>query len=262
MLKAASAFMPFGAGTCRAGPLRPAPRFFASAGGGGQPVKSSLAGRLLRAIVARRGAIVAHASGEWQRELGIIAETRSKTELLLTDPAALHILMCARAARKLPGAMAEAGVYRGGSARLICENKGEAPFHLFDVFETLQDGATGDAEEVRHHFGSTHGTLSEVERLLAPYPNVHFHPGLFPATTTGLEDSCFSLVHVDLDLPGPTRAALDFFHPRLVAGGILIGDDFADPEVKACFDDYFEGRADTVIETPWSQVMIVRQGGN
>jgi hypothetical protein len=223
-------------------------------------VKQSIAGKFLRAIVGLRGSIVAPLSAEWQQERTIIAETRSRTRLLLTDPAALQILTAVRAARALPGAMAEAGVFEGGSARLICQRKDDAALHLFDVFETLQGNATDGSADVQQHFGSVHGRLREVEALLAPYANVHFHPGLFPGTSEGLEDLRFSFVHLDLDLPGPSRAALEFFHPRLVPGGILIGDDYGDPDVRGCFDAFFAGRNDTVMELPWSQVMIVRQG--
>lgn len=221
-------------------------------------MRQSLAGRLLRAIVGRRGSIVAPLSRGWQRERTVIADTRTKTKLLLTDPAALQIMICVRAMRGLGGAMAEAGVFQGGSARLICEDKGDAPLHLFDVFEMLQQGEVAGGEEVRRHFGPIHGRLAQVRQLLAAYRDVHFHPGIFPETTGGLEDLRFSFVHLDLDLPGATRSALQFFHPRLAAGGILIGDDYGDPQVKACFDAFFDGRADTVIELPWSQVMIVR----
>ena len=225
-------------------------------------MRNSLAGRVLRAVAASRGSIVAPLSSGWQRERRIIAETRSRTPLLLTDPAALHILACVRAARTVPGAMAEAGVFKGGSARLICENKGEAPLHLFDIFEGLQDGDGGDgpdASEVQRHFGLVHGNRAEVERLLEPYRDVHVHSGLFPNSTAGLEDLRFSFVHLDLDLAGATRAALDYFHPRLVPGGILIGDDYDDPRLRDCFERWFDGRADRLIELPWSQVMVVRQ---
>jgi hypothetical protein len=224
-------------------------------------VKPSLAGRLLRAVVARRGSIVAPLSPGWQREREIVAETRSKTRLLLTDPAAVNLLACARAAQRLGAAFAEAGVFQGGSARLICEEKGEAPLHLFDVFETLQLSGTPGGGEVRDHFGRLHGRRDDVERLLSPYAGVHFHPGLFPETTHGLEDLRFAFVHLDLDLPSATRAALEYFHPRLVRGAILVGDDYNDPAVKACFDDWFADRPDTLIEVPWSQLVVVRQAG-
>lgn len=158
--------------------------------------------------------------------------------------------------------MAEAGVFQGGSARLICEAKGETPLHLFDVFETLQKPApsTGVEAEVRSHFGRTHGQQKQVKRLLAPYSGVRFHPGVFPATTADLEETRFAFVHLDLDLPQSTRDGLAFFQPRLLPGGILIGDDYNDADVRGVFASYFDGQSDTLIELPWGQVMVVRQG--
>jgi O-methyltransferase len=209
-------------------------------------------------VLARRGAIVASLGADWRRELTPIQETRRRTALLLSDAAALQIQLCVRAARRLDGMMAEAGVLAGGSARLICEAKGEVPLHLFDVFETLQSPGA-DAPELRRHFGQVYGARAEVERLLEPYPEVHLHAGLFPATAAGLEDARFSFVHLDMDLEHSTRAGLAFFHPRLVPGGILIGDDYDLPPVRRVFGEYFEGRPDTLIALPWGQVMIVKQ---
>jgi O-methyltransferase len=209
-------------------------------------------------MLARRGAIVASLGANWRRELAPIQETRRRTALLLDDAAALQIQLCVRAARRLDGAMAEAGVLAGGSARLICEAKGEVPLHLFDVFETLQSSGT-DAPDLRRHFGRVHGARAEVERLLEPYPQVHLHEGVFPATAAGLEEERFSFVHLDLDLPPGTRAGLEFFHPRLVPGGILIGDDYNDMALQRVFEDYFAGRPDTLIALPWGQVLIIKQ---
>ncbi|HEX3422643.1 MAG TPA: TylF/MycF/NovP-related O-methyltransferase [Sphingomicrobium sp.] len=222
-------------------------------------MKQSVVGKVLRSILARRGSIVAPLSPGWQREREFIADTRSKTRLLLTDPAALHILVCARAARSIPGVFAEAGVFKGGSARLICEEKGEAPLHLFDVFETQQISADDEGEAVRTHFGKIHGAESEVRRLLAGYPGLHFHAGVFPGTACGLEHLRFSFVHIDLDLPDAMAAALDYFHPRLVPGGILVADDYSDPGVRDRIDFWLSAEHDTIIEMPWSQLMIVRQ---
>ena len=223
-------------------------------------MRQSLAGRILRAIVARRGCIVTPLDRDWHKELEILRETKSKTELLLTDAAALQILICARAVRHLPGVYAEAGVFKGGSARLICEEKGDSALHLFDVFEMLQQEPIPRAEHVREHFGSVHGRLTEVRQLLSQYGNVHFHPGLFPETTAGLDELRFSFVHLDLDLAEPTQAALEYFHPRMIRGGILLGDDYGDPQVRRCFERWFADRQDSVIDLPWSQVMVIRQG--
>ncbi|HEX4695430.1 TylF/MycF/NovP-related O-methyltransferase [Sphingomonas sp.] len=222
-----------------------------------------LPGRLMRSLLARRGSIAAPLGPEWQADLALIRDTRKRVALLLNDAAALQIRIAVRTAARLDGAMAEAGVLMGGSARLIAEAKGDALLYLFDVFDTLQGAAPGgfsSEAEVRGHFGTTHGALAMVEALLSPYPDIRIRPGVFPSTASGLGEERFSFVHLDLDLPGATRDALDFFHPRLVAGGILIGDDYKDREVREVFTAFFAGKADTVMPLPWGQVMIVRQG--
>jgi len=228
-----------------------------------RPGWRGLPGRVLRALVASRGAIMAPLGAGWGAELPLIRATRRLVPMLLTDAAALQILIAVRATRRLDGAMAEAGVFQGGSARLICHAKGEAPLHLFDVFETLQAGDTSTASShaatVRDHFGAVHGRRSAVEALLAPYPGVHVHAGVFPETANSVADERFAFVHLDLDLPGATRDALEFFHPRMVPGGMLIGDDYADRDVREVFGTFFADRPDTVIELPWGQVMVVRQ---
>ena len=228
-----------------------------------RPRWRGLPGRMLRSLVASRGAIMAALGAGWEAELPLIRETRRLVPMLLSDAAALQILIAVRATRRLGGAMAEAGVFQGGSARLICHAKGDTALHLFDVFETLQAGgasaASGDAATVRDHFRTTHGRRSAVEALLASYPAVHVHAGVFPATAAIVADARFAFVHLDLDLPEATRAALDFFHPRLLPGAILIGDDYADREVRTVFGTFFADRPDTVIELPWGQVMVVRQ---
>jgi hypothetical protein len=196
------------------------------------------------------------------RDLKVVAETRARTPLLMQDAAALQILACVRACRRLEGAMAEAGVFAGGSARLICEAKGDRPLHLFDVFETLQSSAAvaqpgSVAREVHEHFGHVHAPRSTVERVLAGYPEVHIHVGVLPESAGVVAAESFSFVHHDVDLARSTLALLEFFRPRLLPGGIIVGDDYHTAAVRGAFTDFFRGRPDTVIELPWSQVVVV-----
>jgi O-methyltransferase len=200
---------------------------------------------------------------EARRDLAIVRETRKRAAMLVQDAAGYQIMACARAASRLNAAMAEVGVFAGGTARLVCEVKGERPLHLFDVFETLQgrtDAAreTRRASELRQRFGKLHAARAEVERLLASYPAVHFHSGVFPDSAQGLDAEIFSFVHVDVDLEPSTREALEFFHPRLLAGGILVGDDYGDGGVRRAFDDYFSGRPDTIVALPWGQAIVIK----
>ncbi|HWK88886.1 MAG TPA: class I SAM-dependent methyltransferase [Longimicrobium sp.] len=225
--------------------------------------RGSMKGRLLRRWLLRRGAMVMQLVGrQAYGDVYLVRETRRLAPLLVQDAAALHILACVRAARRLGGAMAEAGVFAGGTARLICEEKGDAALHLFDVFELLQsppeEPEPSRFMQLRKHFGTVHATRAQVQRLLGAYPGVRMHAGVFPATAQGLEDERFSFVHVDVDLEPSTRDALEFFHPRLLPGGILVGDDYHDPGVRRAFDQYFAGRADTVIELPWGQAVVVK----
>lgn len=194
-----------------------------------------------------------------RQDLTLIRETRELAPLLLPDAAALTLLAWARAAAQLGVAFAEAGVFKGGSARLLCEVKGAAPLHLFDAFETLQRGSLDGGERaVRDHFGAIHSSLEAVRALLAPYEGVGFHPGWFPASADAARDERFAFVHLDLDLAQGTRDALEFFYPRMVPGGIIVGDDHNLPEVREAFGAFFSGRPDTMTALPWGQVVVVK----
>jgi O-methyltransferase len=223
----------------------------------------SLLGRLARSWLAHRHATIVHMIfPEARRDLALIARTRREVPVLVEDIAALEILAHVRAARRLGHAMAEAGVFAGGTARLICEAKGELPLHLFDVFETLRDGrlssANETAAELEKHFGSVHVSRDKVESALRGYPGVHIHAGFFPDSTRGLEDLRFSFVHLDFDFEGSTRDALEFFYPRLCRGGMIVGDDYNLPGVRRAFEEFFSTRADPLIALPWGQAIVVR----
>ena len=190
-------------------------------------------------------------------------ETRGRTELLVEDAAAFEILAYVRATRALGGAMAELGVFAGGTARLICEAKGEAPLHLFDVFETLQPSAElapGEARaaEIRARFGTWHAPRGVVERLLQPYAGVHIHAGTFPDTARGLEHERFAFVHLDADIESSTRDGLQFFYPRMLPGGVIIGDDYNLPTVRRAFDDFFAPLPGAVVALPWGQAVAIK----
>jgi len=196
-------------------------------------------------------------------DLALIRETRAATQLLMQDAAALTILASVRSAVRLEGDIAEAGVFAGGSARLICAVKGRVPMHLFDVFDTLRVPRSFTAEEqaVSEYFVGVEASLGQVQGLLSPYPEVHFHPGLFPASAEAVADRRFSFVHLDLDLAEGTAAALEFFYPRLVPGGVLIGDDYNLVPVRASFTAFLAGRGDACVAMPWGQVVVVKSAG-
>ena len=66
-----------------------------------------------------------------------LKKIRAETELLLEDIEAYYIYMAVKRTQKVPGDIAEVGVYKGGSAKMICSAKGDKHLHLFDTFEGL-----------------------------------------------------------------------------------------------------------------------------
>lgn len=156
------------------------------------------------------------------------------------------------ATRRLPGDMAELGVFRGGSARFMAHFAAGKTLHLFDTFE----GLPADCPEGRHRAGEFAGPAGEVRQRLAGFP-VELHTGVFPATTAALADVRYACVHLDADLYESTRAAIAYFWPRMVAGGRIVFDDWLwrdTPGVTRAIQEAF--RDDEIEETALHQCQV------
>ena len=134
----------------------------------------------------------------------------------------------------VPGLVGECGCYRGLSSYLLSRYlQAEEPsydgasLHVFDSFQGLSPLGDHDTKrDPRVAAGMFAASLGEVRQTLADFPGITYHPGWIPESLTGAPDGPYRLVHVDLDLHDPTRAALEFFYPRLAPGGALVCDDF------------------------------------
>jgi hypothetical protein len=176
--------------------------------------------------------------------------------MLLPVDQAEKIYLAVIATKKVPGDIAEAGVYQGGSARLICEAKGDKPLHLFDTFEGLPEVAHIDDG---FHKGQFKESLENVKRYLVRYENVYFHKGLIPSTFDPIKDISFSFVHLDVDLYESTLNCLNFFYPRMTEGGVIISHDYPSAAgVKKAFDEFFKDKPEPIIQISGSQCLIVK----
>lgn len=131
--------------------------------------------------------------------------------------------------RDLKGNIAELGVYQGEQAALLNALFPDRKIHLFDTFEGFS-GADVSVEAARGFSGAAIGDFKDtsVELVLArmPHPDqVLVHPGMFPDTADGLEDT-FAFVSLDVDLFEPTLAGLEYFYPRLTPGGFIFVHDY------------------------------------
>jgi O-methyltransferase len=127
--------------------------------------------------------------------------------------------------RDLPGDMAELGVYRGGSARVIAEVCPEKVLHLFDTFAGLPYGEWEQYDpKGLLKAGDFACSLEEVKTNLVGC-NVEYHQGRFISNPEGIIGP-LSFVHIDCDLYDVARDGIHYFWPKLVRGGIIYFDDY------------------------------------
>ena len=221
------------------------------------PVRNML-WSVLTYVLAKKHMMIEPANNESARApvLELIRQVRMETQMILLDTEAYNVHMGVRQTAKVPGEIAEVGVYKGGSAKLIAEAKGERTLHLFDTFDGLPDSGDGDPLFQRGQFPSS---VDKVKAYLATYPNVHFYKGLFPDTAGPVKDKQFSFVHLDVDIYESTAAALAFFYPRMAKGALLVSHDYMWAEgVKRAFDEFFADKPEPVLELGGSQCAFVR----
>lgn len=218
--------------------------------------------RILNRVLASRNLAITSAGDEPARRefYERLRETRAKTNLVLRDGEAYSIYSGVLETAKIAGAIAEVGVFKGGSARLMACAKGDRELHLFDTFEGLPRVNREHDPDFRE--GTFRGTLEEVKAVLAGVSNVQFHKGLFPDSAAGLEHLRFSFVNVDVDLYESTRSCLEWFYPRMTPGGMLISHDFDADGVRKAFRDFFGDKPEVLIELTGSQVAFIRSGNS
>ena len=189
--------------------------------------------------------------------IDLIKKIKSETEMLLADQEAYLIYTTVKKLEKIEGDIAEVGVYKGGSAKLIREAT-QKPLYLFDTFEGLPEISEYDSEQNKK--GIYSASLEEVKDYLKDYKNIHFYKGIFPETTSYVEDKKFSFVHLDVDIYQSTLDSLKFFYPRIVKGGVVISHDYRNSKgVKKAFDDFFQDKPEIIIQ-PFTtdQCLIVK----
>ena len=191
----------------------------------------------------------------------LISKIKKEVGVLLSVNEARQIYLAVISTKKVPGDVAEAGVYQGGSAKLICEAKGDKTLHLFDTFEGLPDIGEFDGSSYNDPFceGQFKSSLEDVKHYLAGYKNVYFYKGLIPSTFGHVKDKSFSFVHLDVDLYESTLNCLKFFYPRMSRCGVIISHDYPGAfGVTKAFDEFFEDKPEPLIRVTDNQCLIVK----
>lgn len=129
--------------------------------------------------------------------------------------------------RRLKGAVAEAGVYKGDYSKEINRCFPDRKLFLFDTFEGFVES---DISEEKKNSHTTADYLKEtsVELVLGKMPikeNCIVKKGVFPETAKKIDET-FIYVSLDMDLYKPTLEGLRFFYPKMERGGIIAIHDF------------------------------------
>lgn len=168
------------------------------------------------------------------------------------------------------GDVAEAGVYRGGSARVIADvlrrQSSTKSLHLFDSFAGLPEpDSRGDAGG--DLFARRFATSQEDALLFireSGYDRIACHPGWIPETLSAFDhDSChWSFVHLDLDFFQSTLGALKFLVPRLSKDGVILLDDYGGtgtPGVARACREFLGGDLRSLLYLPGGQALLFRR---
>lgn len=212
----------------------------------------------------QKATIIYYQEPERARVFDLISEIKKVDRMLfgITPNEAYQIYSAVRSTSKLRGDIAEVGVFRGGSARIICEARANKPVHLFDTFEGLPDSEPLDwntRDRTHYERGQFAASLDSVRNYLKPYRDVHFYKGYFPDTAGPVRDRTFSFVHLDVDTLKSTRGCLEFFYERMETGGVIISHDYSTAAgVRKAFDEFFVDKPEPVIELAGSQCMAMK----
>ena len=163
----------------------------------------------------------------------------------------------------VPGALAEVGVFRGETSGLIRAARPDRTLYLFDTFDGFPEADLEAFQQGDPRFQDT--SLDAVRRNLGTLDEVIIRPGRVPETLRGLEDERFAFVLLDMDLHGPTVAALEFFYPRLCTGAYLFVHDYNNPEsnhgCRRALDAFLSDKPEVIVELPdiWGSA-VFRKG--
>jgi O-methyltransferase len=196
---------------------------------------------------------------------GAYEEIQSRS--LVGPEAAWTLYSLARQALTVQGDFVEAGVYRGGTARmlrgLLDGKRGDGGpshrLHLFDTFAGMPGTDRQRDLHKEHDFDDT--SLESVSAFVGKEDWIEYHPGFIPDTFRGLEGLRLAFAHVDVDIYQSIIDCCEFIYPRLNDGGILLFDDYgmaSCPGARAAVDAFFAGKPEVPLVLRTGQAVVFR----
>ena len=150
---------------------------------------------------------------------------------------------------RIPGALVECGVWRGGSMMLVAQTlrhlgATDRHLHLFDTFEGMSKPGAEDVDFLGRsaadrmdktakrsgHAMWAIASLADVQANMRqtgyPESQVHFRVGKVEDTVPGQAPDQIAVLRLDTDWYESTRHELVHLYPRVARGGVIIIDDY------------------------------------
>lgn len=169
--------------------------------------------------------------------------------------------------KSLPGDFVECGVNTGAYARAVMEYTDfralHKTFYLLDTFNGLVRNQVTDAEMkagIRHYFGNYSDVYENTLRTFEGFPACIIR-GEIPGTLPQCKTEAISYLSIDMNCVFPEIAALDYFFPKVVKGGVIILDDYGFPmhiNQKIAFDGFAAKHQLTILALPTGQGVIIK----
>lgn len=169
-----------------------------------------------------------------------------------------------RHAMQFHGDVAEFGVFRGVTARVMAETirGSRKTLHLFDTFCGMPP--TDPDKDNYWMEGDFHGTSVEVvHETMRGCDNYCVYEGLFQNTTHQVKHLKLCFAHIDADIYESVWCATDFVYNRMSFGGIILYDDYGDlvsQGAKLAVDEFFADRPEQVVYLPTKQAIVIKSG--
>ena len=172
-------------------------------------------------------------------------------------------------AMRLPGDFVECGVNRGGLARTIIDyvqfqdvNK---QFYLIDNFTGLVPEYLNEAERGKQLLETyayyEDNTKAAVVQTFEKFSNVRIIQGNVPDVLGQVSVQAVAFLSLDMNCTMPEITAAEHFWDRLVPGGIILLDDYAQAihsEQQLAFDAFAKQRGLGVLSLPTGQGIIIK----
>jgi len=174
------------------------------------------------------------ALASFPKDLPILRDAKLREKMDLFRVGTLQYLRDEIYENKVPGDIAELGVYRGDFARYINVLFPDRKFYLFDTFEGFSEKDQQTERQKSFSAGKPGFQSTSVELVLSKLKHREqaiVKQGYFPESAAGV-DARFAFVSLDPDLYEPTLAGLNYFVPRINPGGFIFIHDYTNPEYK------------------------------